>query len=441
MRQPTKLTATAVTHSADEARRPRTQVIAEAWLALGDGVAPLSNGSGRPLARTVKLILDPLVIRPVQNPSLANGTLTKDASANLQALIEDAKADLNTASAWFVLLKRTRRQLRITAGNPQDLYFQRSFELARTHGAPGDNAEAAAVETVSEIARVSGDSLLSRVSALLRDPVEAARLHALLSSTWQIRTAPAESTDAARATDTAALVSTALNSLTEESDPSSAFSDLLAAAAGTESATEIGVVGAAQALGLTMHPLPVAPDLGKTASKRDLSRPFDRSIFERLFAALASGTHHHLDLDAEGLIEDEIDRSARPWELAVEPSRVVMVLGVEASRALESTPLLRLTSAHRLLLARWEREAYVRRVLRLPPESSGVPEPILGDIRSVRQGYLRRLWVRLHGRELRDQPIIAANLWDTLDGVLRSVIMDQRQRLKLAIGRDQSGVA
>lgn len=435
MRPSAKLTTSTVTPTAEEARRPRAQVIAEAWRTLGDGVAPLSNGSGRPLARTVKLILDPLVIRPVQNPGLAYATLTADAAARLQALIWDAQADLDAASAWFVLLKRTRRQLRITGGNPQDLYFQRCFELARTQGAPGDDAEATAVETVSEIARASGDSLLIRVRALLRDPVEAERLHAVLVSAWQVRTAPAGAADAAT------LVTTLLDSCTGTSDPSSAFGDLTAAAAGSAAAMEIGVGGAARALGLTVHPLPVVPDLGRTASKRDLPLPFDRSIFERLFAALGSSAHRDLDLDAEDLVEDEIARSAQPWELAVEPSRAVMVLGVEASRALESTPLLRPTSAHRLLRARWEREAYVRRVLRLPHGGSGVPEPILNDIRTVRQGYLRRLWVRLHGRELRDQPNVAADLWDTLDGVLRSVVMDQRQRLKLAIGRDRSGAA
>ncbi|MBO0981267.1 hypothetical protein [Microbacterium sp. SD291] len=48
------------------ALHPRGQVIAQAWLDLGAGVAPLSNGSGRPLVRTLKLILDPLVIRPTR---------------------------------------------------------------------------------------------------------------------------------------------------------------------------------------------------------------------------------------------------------------------------------------------------------------------------------------------------------------------------------------
>jgi hypothetical protein len=71
----------------------------------------------------------------------------------------------------------------------------------------------------------------------------------------------------------------------------------------------------------------------------------------------------------------------------------------------------------------------------MPDGLSGVPAPIIDDVRSVRRAYLRRLWVRLHGRELRDQGIEGADVWDVLDGVLRSVVMDQRQRLKTAMIR------
>lgn len=435
----TKLTAAPVVPPAEGVRRPRASTIADVWLTLGDGIAPLSNGSGRPLARTVKLILDPLVIRPLQNPGLADGTLTPDAAAELQGRIRDALADLEAASAWFLLLKRVRRQLRITDGNPQDLYFQRCFELARTSGTPDVDAEAIAVETVTEIAQTSGDSLLTRVRELLRDPVESDRLRSALVTAWGAREGlegPADAT----------LLATALDACAGDGDLDAAFEDLSEASAGSAAAADVVEDGAARTLGLTVHPHPQIPALGETASKRDLPRPFDRSIFERLFAALSSSTRHDLELDADELVEEEILRSAQPWELAIEHSRVLMLLGAEASRALEPTELLRPTTAHRLLRARWEREAYVRRVLRLPGEISGVPEAIREDVHAVRQGYLRRLWVRLHGRELRGREPggttnLAAEVWDTLDGVLRSVVMDQRQRLKLAIGRELSGVA
>jgi len=141
------------------------------------------------------------------------------------------------------------------------------------------------------------------------------------------------------------------------------------------------------------------------------------------------------------VLDDEVQRTAQPWELADEHSRTVMLLGVEASRGLEPAEVPQQTNAHRMLRGRWEREAYVRRVHRLPAAASGVPGPIRDDVLSVRQGYLRRLWVRLHGRELRDQHTSGAELWDTLDGVLRSVVMDQRHRLKAAIARSTEGTA
>ena len=112
-----------------------------------------------------------------------------------------------------------------------------------------------------------------------------------------------------------------------------------------------------------------------------------------------------------------------------------MLLGAEASTALDAGRGAQPTAAHRLLAARWHREAYVRRALRLPEGTSGVPASVVDDIRTVRRGYLRRLWVRLHGRELREQPLDPRDVWDLLDGVLRSVVMDQRQRLKTMMVR------
>ena len=49
-------TAIAVTH-------PRRAVIDRAWRAIGPGVEVLSGDDGGPLRRTVKRILDPLVLR------------------------------------------------------------------------------------------------------------------------------------------------------------------------------------------------------------------------------------------------------------------------------------------------------------------------------------------------------------------------------------------
>ncbi|GAA5153618.1 hypothetical protein GCM10025768_23550 [Microbacterium pseudoresistens] len=415
--------------------RARALVIAEAWALLGEGVSALSNASGRPLARTVKLVLDPLVIRPVQNPHLGGSALDAEAAAELTTRMRDAADALRATASWFQELKRARRALRITDGNPQDLYFQRCFELARIHGEPGTEAEAVAADVVAEVQRAAGDALLARIRSALGDDAVRARLQSALDQAWARRGASDSPADAT------ADVFAALDACVDDPDATEApYAALVDSAAGSAAATALDEPGGACALGLTVERVPVAPALGENARKKDLPRPFDRSIFERLFAAFSSSANRELEIDAEDLLDDEAARSARPWQLAHEHSRVIMLLGREASVALDASPM-HPAAAHRMLRARWSREAYVRRVLRLPAAASGVPEALREDVRVVRQGYLRRLWVRLHGRELRGHDVSAAELWDTLDGVLRSVVMDQRQRLKTALGRELPGAA
>jgi hypothetical protein len=432
MSAPTDLSAEALRTETAPAAHSRAQVIARAWMEIGPGLAPLSNGSGRPLARTSKLILEPLVIRPLQNPGLAGGTLTDDAALELEDRIRAAGADLTAAAAWFLELKAARRRLRITDGNPQEKYFQRCYELARSTGAPAVDADVVAAEVVSEIAQASGGSVLAQVRQLLTDDDTVTALERELDDAWRRRPVSAPAPVPLEA------VAAALDACATGGD-SAPFESLVAGAAGSAAGTGLADDGLAQRLGLTRHPVPPLPRLGETASKRDLPLPFDRSIFERLFAALSGGVPPDLGVDAEGLLSEEIVRSAREWQLGDEESRVAMLLGTEASSALEENGPARSTVAHRLLAARWNREAYVRRALRLPEGFSGVPATVVDDIRSVRRGYLRRLWVRLHGRELRDQRIEARDTWDLLDGVLRSVVMDQRQRLKTAMIRGADG--
>lgn len=408
---------------------PRTVAIMRGWDALGDGLSPLSNGSGRPLARTIKLILDPLVIRPMQNPHLAGYALTVDAATELVERIIDAGAALRATAAWFLVLKATRRTLGVTGGNPQEKYFQRSFELARTLGTPDPtSSENTATDAVREIAQSDDENLMARIREIVRDPIEANRLSGELAAAWNAR-APA--TNAVE--DAEALIFDVLDACGTDAVPD--VDGLIDVRAGSAAASALEASGTARSLGLTTLERPTMPELGANASKRALPLPFDRSVFERLFAALSGSTSAEIDLGADEVLTDEIMRTALAWQLVSEQSRAVMMLGVEASHALEPVELLRPTNAHRLLSGRWEREAYVRRVRRLPAGISGVPAAIRDDVRSVRQGYLRRLWVRLHGRELRGLSTSAGELWNTLDGALRSVVMDQRHRLKIAIGR------
>ena len=119
----------------------------------------------------------------------------------------------------------------------------------------------------------------------------------------------------------------------------------IAAAAGSALSSALDRAGAARVLGLSDHALPPIPELGTTASKRSLPKPFDRSVYERLFAVLSGGAGTELGRDAEEVLDEEIRRTAAPWQLGTEDSRVVMALGAEAGRALEPAELLRPTAA------------------------------------------------------------------------------------------------
>lgn len=420
---------------------PRGLLLARAWARLGDSVAPLTNASGRPLARTVKLILDPLVLRPVWNPRFAGGAVRGAHADELVATIIAAGPALAATAEWFLLVKKARRRAGVTEGNPQDLYFQRCFELASAHGDPRANpADAAGVAdaVVAEIHSPDARPTVDQLRRFVTDPRHADELASLLRAAWQ-EAATETVPDAGPSPDprVAGFLATCATA-----PDATALTALVSDLAGTRAAAELGRPGVALGYGLTDRERLEPPALGDRASKRHLPKPLDRSILERLFARFTTVVQGG-SADLPAIVRLEILRSARPWQLAEEVSRVTMVLGRDASAGLgDEAPTVAPTGARGRLRSRWEREAYVHRVLRLPAaDAAGVPGELRADIRTVRRAYLRRLWVRLHGRELRGTAVTAGELWDLLDGVLRSVIMDQRDRLRSALERRDSGEA
>ncbi|WP_105565745.1 hypothetical protein [Microbacterium halophytorum] len=435
---------------------PRAQVVADAWLALGGGVEALSNAGGLPLARTTKLILDPLVVRPTQRPHLARALLAPDAAAELTERITAAAGDLRATSGWFACMKKQRRARRITAGNPQEKYFQRAYELARMHGEPGDGADQIAG---AEVEDVHGDERVgaAELREFLSDPGVASAIGALIAGAWrdgaEATAADPTSVPAARdavrderagapsdAARDGAIGDALMTGPEAASAPRDAVpvarsgtgddkridafldacvtgdgsaADLVRDSAGSAAGRRMRAPGAARRAGLSDLDAPVPPSVGTGASKNALPKPFDRSILERLFVPIASleveGT-----AELRGLVEREAARSAEPWQLGDEVSRVVMAAG-ERAGAMDDA-----TEASRCLRARWRREGFVRRAERLGADSS----------EGAAEAFLRRLWARLHGRELRHQPVEADDVWDVLDGAMRSVILDRRDRVK-----------
>lgn len=397
---------------------PRGLVIARAWAALGDAVAPLSNAAGRPLTRTVKLILDPLVLRPVLNPEFGAGAVAVEHVDALRSRITGAGPVLAATASWFVVFKKERRRLRITDGNPQDLYFQRCFELATEHGRPGPDAARVAAAVLAEVHTQDGPTVAG-LRDFVGDETIAYELTRLIEATWAAR-APRPAPEPARTAEFLTTCATAPDW--------ASFHALVTAGAGSAGAADLDRPGVALAHGLTDRARPARPVLGARASKANLPKPFDRSIVERLFVPLTNAFLRAGLADVPALVRQEIGRSAGSWQLADEVSRVVMVLGREASSGLTGDLPAGDTQAR--LRSRWEREAYVHRVLRMPSSA------LHADVRGVREAYLRRLWVRVHGRELRGDPVTAGQVWDMLDGVLRSVILDQRDRLRALLERE-----
>ncbi|GAA5049317.1 hypothetical protein GCM10023318_18090 [Nocardia callitridis] len=384
-----------------------------------------------PLARTVKLILDPLVIRPALNPHLSGALLSVEAAAELRGLLVAAGDRIADAAAWFTLIKRARRQAGITAGNPQDLYFQVAYELAHLRGTPGADAKAVAAGVLAEVHDGSRPTL-AELRDYVTDPWVADELRRAIDLAWPA--ADRGGGDVPHDILVRFLDACAENGAVEE------FDALVAKRSGSASTSELEAAGAAHRLGLTDRDRPTPPEPGMNASKATLPPPFDRSVFERLFASFAAVSDSGEEIAA--VVRAEIARSAGGWQLAEEASRVLLLAATRATvpfagdeaverEGADNRRSAASTDAAKRMLARWLREPFVHRALRLADANP--------ETQHVREAVMRRLWVRLHGRELRGEPVTAAEAWGLLDGALRSVILDRRDRVKAAIWRKAVG--
>ncbi|WP_429421403.1 hypothetical protein [Nocardia sp. GAS34] len=417
-------------------------VLHEAWSTL-DGVEALSGAQGGPLRRTVKLILDPLVIRPVQNPRCAGPIVTAEGAAEVITLVQAAAPVLRATAEWFTLLKQVRRGLRITDGNPQDLYFQRCFELATAAGAPDRSRDGEIVETtLLELHGFAAGRTTRALREYLTEPDRARELTGLIQVAWARRPLR-DVAGADRTAELTALLEVCVAARSLRDGGRAALAEFLAGHAGTHSGIRLWSAAtdpSARQLGLTEHPAPAPPPLGSTASTATLARPFDRSIYERVFTVLQAALDRADLPTVPDLVGAEIARSCAPWALLDESLRLAAAAGAVLAlglRPLDDEPVTG-TAAHRVINGRWRREAYVlqarRLALRTPDESGGPLDAVAADLRSPWRPYLRRLWVRLHGRDVRELPLPdGGELWDVLDGVARSVMLDHRMRVKQAL--------
>ncbi len=530
-------------------------VLDEVWRRL-DGVEPLSGPHGGPLRRTVKLVLDPLVIRPVQHPACAGAMLSADGAVLLAARVHAAADVLRATAAWFTLLKQTRRGLRITEGNAQDLYFQRCFELATMHGLPDPVRDRATAEAaLREIHGLTAGRTTQALKEYLSDPARIADLTDLIHTAWRRRPL----TDVPDHSEALSeLLEACAATRFDDADATADLDEAIAASLGTHTGIRLWRNDIAQELGLTLHDLPQPPRVGESASTATLGLPFDRTIHERIFTVLQASSERADLPPIPELVDAEIARSCAPWALLDESLRLAAAAGAalavtlrplggpsprdsavtaatnlgdrtatgdrplaltgtaagllgaavgltgtaagllgtvaglagpatataavvgavvgstSAATGLAETPQPRPGAdglrangrsqevggvgavagatagtggapaseadggaAARLINSRWAREAYVLQARRMMVREDAVDGPlgaVAADLRVPWRPYLRRLWARLHGRDVREFSVYAADeLWDLLDGVARSVILDHRMRVKRAL--------
>ena len=78
--------------------QPRRAVIDRAWRTVGPGVEVLSADDGGPLTRTVKRILDPLVLRLRANPEFSAPVLPAEVAAAMHSAIVGHADQLRAAA-------------------------------------------------------------------------------------------------------------------------------------------------------------------------------------------------------------------------------------------------------------------------------------------------------------------------------------------------------
>ena len=426
---------------------PRRAVIEQAWRAIGPGVDVLSSEDGGPLSRTVKRIIDPLVLRLRANPQYSLPVVNPETAAAIHDLIVGNGPELCAAAAWFETLKLERRGLRIRTGNAQELYFPVCFELAVTKGAPVPHDHQTAAAVLQDIHQGRDRTAIEVLQQHVASPDVVAVLADQLDRSWRdVRPADA-ATGPFMAELGTVLGPATLNRHTAATARQRVWSAVIADATPYNLGALARVEGAELPwsivdLGLSS----VAPQRQpKVSGEPDGDRPLERSVVDRVRSTLRRALDRDALPDIPLLCEEEVDRAAAPWGLLSEDKQATLVAGIEV--AVELAPLDRsVTSRYALaaqIQARLRKEAYVLHARRYLVEGSPIhprQRQVIDDLAAYPQPYLSRLWARLHGRDVWQEPCDDVDeVRSLLAGVARSVSLDHRQRIKAMLELQVAG--
>ncbi|MBU8813329.1 hypothetical protein KL953_31105 [Mycolicibacterium goodii] len=418
------------------ATQPRRAVIDRAWRTIGSGVEVLSGEDGAPLRRTVKRIIDPLVLRLRSNTQFSSAVLDPDTAAHMHAEIVGAAPRLRATAAWFTLLKQERRHQRITTGNAQELYFPACFELAVVRGMPGPDANAVARQTLADIHGGRDRTAVEVLNRHVTDPHVVRQLQRQLQRSWAdvvasgaitgpffsglttvLGLADTHNAEAARQRVWSALIA----------DATPYNLGALARRPGADlpwSLTEIGLCSE-----VPQQPPPIEPADGK-------DRPLDRSVVDRVRATLRRALDRDELPDVPLLCAEEVDRACAPWGLLAEDNQAALLAGIEVATELrplaDSTPTRYHVSSR--IQTRLAKEAYVLRARRYLAGDGPIhprQQQVIDELGAFARPYVSRLWARLHGRDVWQESCRDVDdLRALLEGVARSVSLDHRQRIK-----------
>lgn len=416
---------------------PRRAVIDAAWRAIGPDLAVFSGTDGGPLTRTVKRIIDPLVLRLRVNPQFSTPLVDADTAQAMHRAIVDEADRLRAAAQWFALLKTERRRARITTGNAQELYFPVCFELASTKGAPAQGDTDTASSVLREIHDDRDRTDAQRLTEYLSDPYVVDELSKQMVASWGdvragdelsgpflaglstvLGTADGHTARAARQRVWAALIA--------DSAPYNLGARMREDLADVPwSIVEIGLCSVA--------PQPPPKIVGE---RTFADRPLDRAVIDRVRATVRRALDRDELPDLPTLCAEEIDRAAAPWGLLSEDKQSTLVAGIELG--VELAPLQEKASTRyplaQQIQGRLRKEAYVLHARRCLAEGGPVhprQQQVIDDLAAFVRPYVARLWARLHGRDVWQEPCTDVDeVRALLDGVARSVSLDHRQRIK-----------
>ncbi|ORW48741.1 hypothetical protein AWB90_10940 [Mycobacterium paraense] len=424
---------------------PRRSVIEAAWRAIGPGVEVLSSDDGGPLSRTVKRILDPLVLRLRANPQYSAPVVPPETAAAMHDLIVGSARELRYTASWFDTLKLERRRQRIRTGNAQELYFPVCFELAVTKGAPAPQDRETAAAVLTDIHQGRDRTAIEVLRQYVASPEVVGGLAEQLDRSWRdVRAAQPETgpflaelgtvLGPAHGHRAAAARQRVWSAVISDATPYNLGA--LARLDGAELPWSIVELGLSS----------VEPQRQpRIAGESDSDRPLDRSVVDRVRATLRRAMDRDALPDIPLLCEEEVDRASAPWGLLSEDKQATLVAGIEV--AVELAPLDPSVSSRYALAAqiqaRLRKEAYVLHARRYLAEGGPIhprQRQVVDDLAAYAQPYLSRLWARLHGRDVWQEPCDDVDeVRSLLEGVARSVSLDHRQRIKAMLELQVAG--